>query len=336
MSIGYIRAELHNHSTESDGSLSVKELVSYGEQKGFQVMAITDHNTASGQDKALYEARNKKIEILPGIEITTFYGHILALGLRRMVDFADLDVNSPEKFIRKLKEAGARAVGMAHPFCVGEPVMVGCRMSLKLRYPEILDYIEVFNTSGGDLFSGNKQALEWWESLVLQGIPVAAVTGIDLHSLPVKQHVFTTYAIDDREEPEKEKVSKAELVLRAILRQKTIVTKGPLFASRLEHGILKVQFEKVGHDGYVMKGENQDWPEDQDFDWLETEDLFLYVRENTGMEHKIRISGQESLGIPVSCRMKSAYLELYQGEKSEKNFKNLVAVGAPVYGEETR
>ena len=69
--VNYIRAELHNHSTESDGKLSIKELVHYAESQAFEVLAVTDHNTVSGQDKAMQEARNRALDILPGVEITT-------------------------------------------------------------------------------------------------------------------------------------------------------------------------------------------------------------------------------------------------------------------------
>ena len=44
----FIRAELHNHSTESDGALSVESLAAYAAEKNFGVLALTDHNTTSG------------------------------------------------------------------------------------------------------------------------------------------------------------------------------------------------------------------------------------------------------------------------------------------------
>lgn len=99
----FIRAELHNHTTESDGQLTVKELVEYAKADHFEVMAITDHNTVSGQAKSVYDSKDSDLEIIPGIELTTFYGHILALGLGCMVDDTMLDPEHPELYLRQVR-----------------------------------------------------------------------------------------------------------------------------------------------------------------------------------------------------------------------------------------
>ena len=94
----FIRAELHNHSTESDGALSVESLAAYAAEKNFGVLALTDHNTTSGHAKA-YDAIRRAgyaLALLPGVEITTFFGHILALGLVQMPDITTLDPRAPE------------------------------------------------------------------------------------------------------------------------------------------------------------------------------------------------------------------------------------------------
>ena len=124
----FIRAELHNHSTESDGALSVETLAAYAAEKNFGVLALTDHNTTSGHAKA-YDAIRRAgyaLALLPGVEITTFFGHILALGLVQMPDITTLDPRAPEPFFAMLRTAGARAVGIAHPFSVGSPLFIGC------------------------------------------------------------------------------------------------------------------------------------------------------------------------------------------------------------------
>ena len=166
------------------------------------------------------------------MEVTTFWGHILALGLTQMVDFTQLDPYAPELFLRGLKAAGARAVGIAHPFCVGEPVMAGCRFAMELHDWSAVDYIEVFNTAVdgtalggtalGEALGGNRHALELWERLVLSGHRIAAVTGKDLHAVPGEQTVFTTYALTADDSP----LRGADAVLAAILNQRTLLSKG--------------------------------------------------------------------------------------------------------------
>lgn len=231
----YQRAELHNHTTESDGSMTVQEFAEYAQQRGFEWAAVTDHNTCAGAQKArrFCKEQNVDLKIIRGVELTTFYGHILALGISQMIRVEDLDPRSPERFLRKIKtEGSAGVVGIAHPFCVGEPLMIGCRSSLNITDWSCVDYIEVFNTSAGsgkeaDCFAGNRNAFELWKKLVLQGYKLAPVTGKDTHTKQKEEPVFITYLYgvqnaDCSEEAE-------ESAVDAIQNQRTIVTKGPRF-----------------------------------------------------------------------------------------------------------
>ena len=142
----YQRVELHNHSTESDGEMTAAELMRWAEKEAYGVVALTDHNTCSGHEKAERTIQEEQlhIQLLKGIEVTTFYGHILALGIEHMIDFTNLDPRAPEKFLGKLRAAGAGAIGLAHPFCIGRPVTAGCRMDLEIHDWDQIDYIEVF------------------------------------------------------------------------------------------------------------------------------------------------------------------------------------------------
>lgn len=66
------------------------------------MLALTDHNTTSGHAKA-YDAIRRAgyaLALLPGVEITTFFGHILALGLVQMPDITTLDPRAPEPFLQ--------------------------------------------------------------------------------------------------------------------------------------------------------------------------------------------------------------------------------------------
>lgn len=65
--------DLHVHSIYSDGSMTPKELVDYAVQKGLRAMALTDHDTIDGIDEIMEYAKDKPIEIIPGIEYSTEY-----------------------------------------------------------------------------------------------------------------------------------------------------------------------------------------------------------------------------------------------------------------------
>ncbi len=72
--------DLHTHTTESDGRLTPVELISEGRRVGLEALAITDHDTLDGYDKAAPVAHG--IELIRGIELSTSWQsrsvHLLA------------------------------------------------------------------------------------------------------------------------------------------------------------------------------------------------------------------------------------------------------------------
>lgn len=77
--------DLHVHSNHSDGTYSVKELVAYAKEKGLKAIALTDHDTVSGVEEAIFEGEKCGLMVIPGIEISCTYGsselHILGLNI---------------------------------------------------------------------------------------------------------------------------------------------------------------------------------------------------------------------------------------------------------------
>ena len=75
--------DLHAHTTESDGSFTPEELILEAKRKGLSAIAITDHDTFAGIDKAAPIAAMHDIELIPGIEFSTDYNgkevHVLGL-----------------------------------------------------------------------------------------------------------------------------------------------------------------------------------------------------------------------------------------------------------------
>ena len=82
---GTFRADLHLHTTASDGAQSPKEVVHGAKQAGMNLIAITDHDTLYGLPEALAAGKAAGLGILPGIELSCGQGeevHILGYGVR--------------------------------------------------------------------------------------------------------------------------------------------------------------------------------------------------------------------------------------------------------------
>ena len=317
------RAELHNHTTESDGSLSVRELMRLSNEKGYGVLALTDHNTCSGHRLAeqILKDEGFSTDLIKGVELTTFYGHVLALGMNGMISFSDLDPNAPEGFFKKLRANGAMAIGLAHPFCLGRPVMAGCHFDMKIHDWNVLDYIEVFNTSAGmdeyaEKLIGNENALRLWEDKVLSGFRLAAVTGKDIHKRPADIPCMITYAVLRDDEAER---NRADAVIGAILRQRTLVTRGPLMWAEISDGRLVLSIDNSSD----YFGWNRNYTDVTPL---------LVIRDDRGHEKKLPIDISEkeiSLEIPEGADR--FVLRLYDGDT---DLRSLLCAG--IYVERER
>jgi predicted metal-dependent phosphoesterase TrpH len=77
-----LRLDLHNHTTcSSDGVMSPAELLRAARKRGLACVAITDHNTVRGalEAVALAEADPTLPRVIPGVEVSTSDGHLVAL-----------------------------------------------------------------------------------------------------------------------------------------------------------------------------------------------------------------------------------------------------------------
>jgi predicted metal-dependent phosphoesterase TrpH len=63
--------DLHTHTDESDGTLSPRALVEEAARIGVQALAITDHDTFAGYEKAFDEAAKAQVELICGVELST-------------------------------------------------------------------------------------------------------------------------------------------------------------------------------------------------------------------------------------------------------------------------
>jgi hypothetical protein len=75
-------ADLHIHTTASDGKLTPAQVVALAKEKGFSAMAIADHDSISGIKEALDAGSAHGVEVLPCVELSTLYkgGEVHILG----------------------------------------------------------------------------------------------------------------------------------------------------------------------------------------------------------------------------------------------------------------
>lgn len=81
-----MKADLHIHTTESDGTWAPSRIAQEAKDRGISVIAITDHDTVAAIGQAQDNAP-PGVEVIPGIEISTSIGqsgevHILGYWIR--------------------------------------------------------------------------------------------------------------------------------------------------------------------------------------------------------------------------------------------------------------
>jgi 3',5'-nucleoside bisphosphate phosphatase len=76
------RADLHLHTTHSDGSYTPQQVVELARRSGLAAIALTDHDTCAGVSAARAAAAGTGLDVIAGVEITTEHAgrelHLLA------------------------------------------------------------------------------------------------------------------------------------------------------------------------------------------------------------------------------------------------------------------
>ena len=65
-----IIADLHTHTTVSDGQYTPSELVKQAKDRGIEVLAVTDHDTIAGVDEAIAAGKTLGLQVICGVELS--------------------------------------------------------------------------------------------------------------------------------------------------------------------------------------------------------------------------------------------------------------------------
>ncbi|WP_254841400.1 PHP domain-containing protein [Natronomonas marina] len=163
-----LSVELHAHSELSyDGRDPVELLLEQAEAVGLDALAVTDHDEIEASLSAAAAAREYGLVGIPGMEVSSAAGHVLALGVEELVP-AGLPFDETLEYIRDL---GGIAV-VPHPF---QSSRHGVAAHVTREQLASADAIEVYNSR---LLTGraNRQAERFAET---HGLPKTA--GSDAH-----------------------------------------------------------------------------------------------------------------------------------------------------------
>jgi predicted metal-dependent phosphoesterase TrpH len=117
--------ELHCHTTCSDGTLTPEALVEAAIAAGVKAMAITDHDTLAGCERAIAAAGNQ-LEIVPGVELSTVHRERSLHILGYYPDHAQLEPLLRDRIAGRRQRAQAMADKLADlGFPITLPAMPG-------------------------------------------------------------------------------------------------------------------------------------------------------------------------------------------------------------------
>jgi PHP domain len=164
---GWFRGELHSHSHHSDAPGSLDDLIARARERKLDFLAVTEHNTVS--HLPYLAACPSDLLLLPGVEITTYDGHMNAWGVSHPLDFRCTDTSRMAALIKRAHELGW-VCSASHPIAPG--------MDWKYGYDLPLDCLEVWH---GPSRSFNVLTMQAWDELLEAGRRVVAVGGGDHH-----------------------------------------------------------------------------------------------------------------------------------------------------------
>ncbi len=108
-----MRADLHVHTTASDGRLTPEDIVSLAIKTGLNIIAITDHDSVDGVAPALEAAKAfSSVTVIPGVEINTDVPHGEVHILGYFVNYTDSKLCSALYRLRASRKE--RAIAMIH------------------------------------------------------------------------------------------------------------------------------------------------------------------------------------------------------------------------------
>ena len=218
-----LKANLHTHSTVSDGIFTLEKLIELYSGAGYDILAFTDHRKAN----RVSNLDGKGMTLLSGIELHPvgprgITWHFLALGVPE--DFTDCSELAPQDIVDRVNQSGAVCF-VAHPYWCG------------LTSAEVMSLtgilgIEVYNAS--TRYIGKEYNMQMWDETLDAGKNYTVLAVDDVHREAELFMGWTMIACSERSQ---------EKILEAIRTGQFYSTEGPEFKKlSFKDGIFEAEF----------------------------------------------------------------------------------------------
>lgn len=188
----WYRGDLHMHTAHSDGqcpSQTGKRVpcpvfltVEAAAKRGLDFIAITDHNAQSQYD-AMRELQPyfDKVLLIPGREITTFYGHMNLLGTTAFLDFrlGSKTVPNVDTLAERADKLGA-VFSINHPDAPTGERCMGCGWTPPS--PVNMNLFAAVEAVNGGSELGGYNGVPFWNKQLDRGYRLTGIGGSDNHN----------------------------------------------------------------------------------------------------------------------------------------------------------
>jgi len=184
--------ELHSHTGHSDGSCenTAAETVlcpafknmEVAASRGLDFIAITDHNSVSqNTNNEVLQSFFANTLLIPGREITTFYGHANVFGTTEFIDFR-LNRGQPNKadFLLDQVDKLSGLFSINHPGSPSGEDCMGCGWVIEDTDYNRITTMEVVNAGFVD-FPRGRVHVDFWHGRLNEGFKITGIGGSDSH-----------------------------------------------------------------------------------------------------------------------------------------------------------